>query len=374
MGSTRVLLIDDDNDVHVIVKALLEPQGFTVEAESSSDAGLIRLLGEPWHVALIDFRIDRRNGLELVREARAGGCIAPVLMLTGSSTVSTEREAMEQGFTQFIEKRELTSSSLSRHIRWAIDHHRTLQALARSNQELARSVDELERFAGVVGHDLRGPMHRIATTLELLDLRFAADLGDEGSQMIGRTIRAVNDLGELVDDLLAYARLNDVKFAEVPLDACMDRALAAHEDILVERGGKVEHSELGTLRGSRTHLTQLLQNLVGNALKFSPQDAPVVRVSGREQGAFYVLEVADEGIGIDPDHQQRIFEMFHRLHRDSDYPGTGIGLATCAKVAAIHGGRIEVDSTPGEGSTFRVYLALRPPEPLNPQAWSATRG
>ena len=207
--------------------------------------------------------------------------------------------------------------------------------------------------------------------LELLELRFAAELGDAGVAMIGNTIYAVEELGRLVDDLISYARLNDVRFTEVHLDVCLGRALETYEDSIVEREAQIDVQVLGPIRGSRSHLTQLFQNLVGNALKFSPQQRPVLRVRSRDEGPYRVVEVEDEGIGVAPEHHGRIFEVFQRLHRDDEYPGTGIGLATCAKVAEIHGGRIEVESQPGEGSIFRVYLAQRPPEPRSPGTWSS---
>lgn len=372
MTSLHTLLIDDDEDDRLLLSDAVADSGITMDTAATSDEGLKAMLEGSYDCILVDYRLDHRNGLELVSEARAKGFHGPVLLLTGGGARQLDDLAMEAGLTQFLEKRHALDGALVRAVRWAVDHDRTLQALTRANGELIRQNDELQRFASVVSHDLRGPMHRIAVTLELLELRFGESLGDEGTALIDRTQRSVQKLGDLIDDLLSYARLNNITFATVDLDECLADALERNEDQIVERRAVIDAEPLGKVRGSRSGLTQILQNLVSNAVKFSPGDGPVVQIRSRRANGFRILEVVDQGLGIAPEYQAQAFEMFRRVHRDRDIPGTGIGLAICAKVAQLHGGRMEVDSTPGEGSTFRVLLALAPPERPGSTAWSAT--
>ena len=368
----RVLLIDDDPDDRLLLGEAVADAGFDLATASNSNEGLEAMLTGQYDCVLCDFRIDHRNGLQLIAEARSGGFHGPVLLLTGRGSERVDAAALEAGLTQYLEKRHALDGALERSIRWAVDHDRTMRALTHANAELVRQNEELERFASVVSHDLRGPMHRIAVTLELLELRFGEAIGDEGSQLIERTQRSVQKLGDLIDDLLGYARLNNVEFEHLDLQDCLQDALDRNEDRIVERGVQIDADELGPIRGSRTALTQLLQNLISNAIKFSPQDRPVVRVRSRREHGYRVIEVQDDGLGIPLEYQDQAFEMFRRVHRDRKIPGTGIGLAICAKVAQLHGGRIELESTPGKGSTFRVHLALTPPERPATDQWSAT--
>jgi light-regulated signal transduction histidine kinase (bacteriophytochrome) len=162
----------------------------------------------------------------------------------------------------------------------------------------------------------------------------------------------------LINDLLAFSRVSTQggAFEPVDLGAVMSTSLANLAAAIRDNGAVVTSEVLPTVMADETQMVQLFQNLMGNALKFRGEAAPVVHVSARRRGEEWVLEVRDNGIGIDPEFRQKVFGVFQRLHRRQDYPGTGIGLAICKKVVERHGGRIWVESEAGRGSSFLFTL------------------
>jgi light-regulated signal transduction histidine kinase (bacteriophytochrome) len=158
----------------------------------------------------------------------------------------------------------------------------------------------------------------------------------------------------MINELLNYSRVGrrNAEFAEMETRAVAEGAIDALAAAIEESGATVELGTLPAIRGDKTLLHQLFQNLIGNGLKFRGERAPVIRLEARREGAGWLFSVADNGIGIEQEYLERIFLLFQRLHERTKYPGTGIGLAVCKKVVEHHGGRIWVESVPGEGSTF----------------------
>jgi light-regulated signal transduction histidine kinase (bacteriophytochrome) len=231
-------------------------------------------------------------------------------------------------------------------------------ALRRSRAELERSNRDLERFASAASHDLQEPLRMIASYVRLLREDLTGRLGPETERCMGFIEDGARRLKEMIDGLLAYSRvstwhpeLEPVDLAEV-LAECRERLAVA----IAERGATVTADPLPVVMGSRAQLVQLLQNLLANAVKFHGDRPPSVHVSARPSGDRWIVSVRDDGIGIPPEAHERILEMFERLHTGDEYPGTGIGLAICQRIAELHGGRIWVDSEPGRGSTFHVSL------------------
>jgi signal transduction histidine kinase len=235
-------------------------------------------------------------------------------------------------------------------------------ALASTLQDLQRSNEALEQFAYAVSHDLQAPIRAISGYAAILRDEHADALDDESRGCVGQIERGATHMGELVRDLLDYARVGSrgAEFRDVALDAVLDRALENLSIELSRQGAQVVREPLPKVSGDELQLVQLFQNLVGNAVKFHGDAAPVVRITARREGATFVVSVSDNGIGISPEYHERVFRVFERLHSGATYPGTGIGLATCQRVVERHGGRIWVDSVEGQGATFSFSLPVGP--------------
>lgn len=236
-------------------------------------------------------------------------------------------------------------------------------ALAENIRELARSNQELEEFAFVASHDLQEPLRRILTYAELTAARSMGRLDADASRHLGFIADSARRLQLLIRALLDLSRAahGEMERGTVDLGALADRIAAEHEPALSRGGGRVTRDALPALTGDRHLLEVLLRNLLNNALKFRGASAPQVHLSAREEGARWVVSVRDNGIGIAPEHLEKVFQIFQRLHSRAQYPGAGIGLALCRKIVERHGGRIWVESEPGRGTTFHFSIPKRAP-------------
>jgi PAS domain S-box-containing protein len=227
--------------------------------------------------------------------------------------------------------------------------------------ELERSNADLEQFAYVASHDLSEPLRMVSGFSQLLQKRYGGKLDAEADEFIGYTVDGVNRMQALIDDLLAFSRVGrgDRELTDVDAGAVASRALEALSAPLAETGADVAIGALPTVRGDERELGQLFQNLISNALKFHGDEPPRVRVTAEAEidGRDWVFAVADNGIGIEPHHAERIFKMFQRLHGRDAYPGTGIGLPICKKIVEHHGGRLWVEPSAEGGSVFKFTLA-----------------
>ncbi|MFC4424810.1 GAF domain-containing protein [Deinococcus navajonensis] len=245
--------------------------------------------------------------------------------------------------------------------------------VAERTEALARSNAELERFAYVASHDLQEPLRTITSLTELLERRYADTFDERGRTLLRMIIGGTLRMKTLLDDLLLYSRMGAERLTLEPVNTAeaVEQALEQLSDRLSESAGRMDYADLPVVCGNAFQLTQLFQNLLGNAIKFRrPGVVPEVQISATRAGAFWQFSVRDNGIGIDPAYFERIFVMFQRLHGREEYEGTGLGLAICQRVVERHGGRMWLESTPGEGSTFHFTLKALDacePERLSPQ-------
>lgn len=233
----------------------------------------------------------------------------------------------------------------------------TLELDAR-NRELERSNTALADFAYVASHDLQEPLRTVTSYTQLLSKRYGDKLDADGSEFIGYASDAAKRMERLIDDLLEYSHVISHDLEPVQSEAELETATRNLKERITETGTHIEWSPLPAVLANRGQLAVVFQNLVGNAIKYrAPDRPPVVRIEARREGTDWVFSVADNGIGIDPQHFERIFKMFQRLHARSQYDGTGIGLAVVKRIIDLHGGRIWVESDPGQGSTFFFTLS-----------------
>ena len=314
--------------------------------------------------------LDRLIRLTMLGALLALGC-AIVLALMVSKSISRPLLKLHQG-TEIIGKGDLehrvgTSEKdeigqLSRAFDDMLDRLAEVTAsrdeLDRARQELQRSNQELEQFAYVSSHDLQEPLRMVTSYTQLLAKRYEGQLDENADKYIAYAVDGATRMHQLIHDLLAYSRVSSQARSPEPVDceAVLKRVLVDLNTTIQEAGAQVAHDPLPTVMADPGQLARLLQNLVGNAIKYNDSDRPTVHVSAEREERMWRLSVRDNGIGIEPEHAERIFEIFQRLHRDKRYPGTGIGLAVCKKIVEQHGGKIWVEPTDGQGALFCFTL------------------
>ena len=228
------------------------------------------------------------------------------------------------------------------------------EKLAQMLSEMGRSNTELEQFAYVVSHDLQEPLRMVASYTRLLAKRYQGKLDTDADDFINYAVDGAERMRALLNDLLEYSRVGTrgKPFELIWCEDVLEKTLANLKVAIEDSRALVTHDYLPMLFADEGQLVQLFQNLIGNAIKFCNQKKPHIHVSAEKKDWVWAFSVRDNGIGIDPQHAQRIFEMFKRLHTREEYPGTGMGLAICKKIVERHGGHIWVQSQPGEGATF----------------------
>jgi PAS domain S-box-containing protein len=243
------------------------------------------------------------------------------------------------------------------------DRKRAEEILAQQASELTRSNADLQQFAYVTSHDLQEPLRGIISFSQLLARRYNGKLGEDADQFIEYIVSGADRMKGLIDALLTYSRVVNVEglpFGPVRLEAGIHSASMNLQAAIEESRAKVTHDPLPTVLADQVQLVQLFQNLMSNAIKYRlPEVPPHIHISAAQTARHCVVSVRDNGIGIDPDQAERIFGVFERLH-GKDIPGTGIGLAICKRIVEKHGGNIWVESSRGEGATFRFTLPCAP--------------
>ncbi|WP_312911930.1 sensor histidine kinase [Natronosalvus caseinilyticus] len=258
---------------------------------------------------------------------------------------------------EFFEPDEPTRD-VERMLNTLVDRARARSELNETVAELEESNERLRRFAYVASHDLQEPLRMISSYLQLLDSRYADDLDEEAREYIDFAVDGSDRMREMVDGLLAYSRIDmdEADFERVECDDVVDDVLTDLQVQIDETDAAVDLEPLPTVRGEVHQLKQLFSNLVSNAIKYSGDEPPRIEIADEKRGDRCVLSVADDGIGIETEYVDQIFDIFNRLHSNDEFQGTGIGLSLCRKIVDHHGGDIWVDSEPGDGTTFYFTL------------------
>jgi PAS domain S-box-containing protein len=239
------------------------------------------------------------------------------------------------------------------------ERKRAEEELGRYAAELKRSNEELEQFAYVISHDLHEPARMVNIYLDLLENRYQGQLDERADMFIDYAADSAERMQEMINALLDLSRVGTRGETLVPTDVegVLERTLRSLGWAIEEANAEVTHDPLPTVLADQAQLAQVFQNLVANGIKFCKEDVPPhVHVSAEQENDEWVFSVADNGIGIDPEQTERLFQIFQRLHTREEYEGTGMGLALCKRIVERHGGRIWVESKPGEGSTFIFTL------------------
>lgn len=233
-----------------------------------------------------------------------------------------------------------------------------LEALS---NDLKASNERLERFASTLSHDLREPLRMVSSYVQLLERHYGDDLDEDAREFIGYAVDGADRMQSMIDSLLEYSRVtaDEDVFEPTDADAVLEGVLEDLQIRIEETNAVVKVDELPTVRANREQLEQVFRNLIENAIQHSGDDPPRVHVGAEEAGDMWRFIVRDEGVGIDPAYQDRIFEMFEQIDGDDGNSGTaGMGLALCERIVDHHGGEIRVESEPGDGTTFTFTLPM----------------
>ena len=233
--------------------------------------------------------------------------------------------------------------------------------LKQTAAELASSNKELEHFAYIASHDLQEPLRMVTSYVQLLTRRYGDRLDGSAHEFIDFAIDGASRMQKMINDLLVYSRVGTrgKPFMNIDSEDVLGQALDNLKIALKESKAKVTHDRLPEVKADETQLVQLFQNLISNALKFREKKKLRIHISAEKNCQEWIFSVRDNGIGIDSQHAERIFQIFQRLHNKKEYPGTGIGLAVCKRIVERHSGRIWVDSQPGKGTTFFFSIPER---------------
>nr|WP_009630235.1 ATP-binding protein [Synechocystis sp. PCC 7509] len=237
---------------------------------------------------------------------------------------------------------------------------RQADELAQLAQDLKRSNADLKKFAYVASHDLQEPLNQVANYVQLLEMRYKEQLGEDAKEFINFAVEGVSLMQTLIDDVLTYSKVEllSVEFQPIDVETALNRALTNLRGRINETGATITSDELPTVLADGTQLMQLFQNLISNAIKFHSSNLPQIHIGATRLDDEWLFAVKDNGMGIEEQFSDRIFVIFQRLHTRDEYPGTGMGLAICKKIVECHRGRIWVESKLGQGATFYFTIPV----------------
>jgi signal transduction histidine kinase len=388
-----ILIVDDTLENLRILSQVLIEHGYRVRAAKSGREALASMQANLPDLVLLDVRMPDMDGYEVCTCLKADPAMqsVPVLFISALDETRDKLRGFEVGGVDYITKPFQPAEVLVR-VRTHLEISRLQTALKKDTedlflineqlhaeidlriaaevqlntimQDLQRSNADLQTFAHTVSHDLQEPLRMVTSYLGLLEQRTRQKLDPEALEFIRFATDGANRMQKLIKDILAYSRVDTQgkTFAATECEIVLEKVLLNLKSALAESGARITHDPLPQVYADATQLEQIFQNLIGNAIKFKNERQPVVVVQAEKKesqnGMEWVFSVTDNGIGIDPQYFDGIFAVFKRLHSREEYPGTGIGLAICQRIVERHGGRIWVESTPGQGSTFFFTLPV----------------
>jgi signal transduction histidine kinase len=364
-GVIRLLVVDDSPEDRITYKRLLKRSGapFEIVEADNAQAGLAAAAKHVLDCIILDYNLPDADGIDFIgsfrREARSPN--AAIVMVTGQGSEETAVAAMKLGATDYITKNTITDGFFPQAIQNATERARLKTKVKQYREDLEKSNQALSEFAHIVSHDMKAPLRRINSYCELI----REDVGDklkgtEAENYIGRLTSNAARLQKFIDDLLTFSRVlhaHEDKEAR-DLTAVAKEVLEDLAPMIDETHAQIAIEPLPVIEVYPVRIRQLFQNLIGNALKYRGEAAPVVTVSAQEEAGICTICVRDNGMGIAKEYQENIFKAFQRLHTQDKIEGTGLGLSICREVAEMHGGKIWVESEPGKGCAFYFTLPL----------------
>ncbi len=357
----NILIVDDRKENLLATEKVLKTLDAGIFKANSGNEALSLMLRHKFAVVLLDVQMPEMDGFEVAmlmqdHESMRG---IPIIFVTAlSKEEKYASQAAEIGAVDYIFK-PINPEILRSKVKVYLDIYVQREQILKLNAVLRQSNEELERFAYICSHDMQEPVRMMNSYGSLLRQNAGGRLDDKGEQYLGFIISNAQRMKKMIQDILTFSRIGreDIKIEQVDCNAIMREVLAEFETIIKEKSARMRCDSLPTLQTSSTLMRVLLQNLLGNALKFQDgSKPPEIAIEAEQQDSFWRFTVSDNGIGIDPAFHHKIFSIFQRLHRKEDYPGTGIGLSTCKKFVELCGGTIGFESSPGQGTMFFFTL------------------
>jgi two-component system sensor histidine kinase/response regulator len=369
----RVLLIEDNlGDARLIQESLAGGPGdpFDVETADRLGTALLRLRSGGIDAVLLDLSLPDSQGWDTFDKVKGEAPSVPIIVLTGLCDEALALRMVQGGAQDFVAKIELNGTILSRTIRYAIERERSEQQIRRFNEELEERVrartaeleaanQELEAFSASVSHDLRGPLHRIDGFSSILEETHGRLLNPEGKKCLERIHKGVREMAGIIESLLNLSRLGrqQLKMQPTPLDEVVALVLADFKAEIHDRQIDWKVGSLPFVECDQGLMRQVLTNLLGNSIKYTrPRDVAVIEIGQTTVDGDLVIFVRDNGAGFEMKYADKLFGAFQRLHRQEDFEGTGVGLATVRRIVHRHGGRIWAEAELDKGATFYFTL------------------
>lgn len=339
---------------------MLTNQGYEVRKALNGQRAIASVQSDPPDLILLDIRMPGMDGYAVCQQLKSDPktCDVPVIFISALDDALDKVKAFAVGGVDYVTKPFQEMEVLAR-IEHQLCIQRLKQQLLEHNQELARSNQELEQFAYVVSHDLQQPLQSITGFAKVMLFKYQDQLDQVGVDYLNRIHGSGDRMQRLIQDLLSYSRigLHAQEMQAVDLNILLKQVLENLDDSIKHNQTIFDFDPLPTVMGYETQLVQLFQNLIDNAIKFvKPGVIPQLKISSLQQGDFWLLEIHDNGIGIDAQHLEKVFNMFQRTQAAKSYSGTGIGLATCKKIVKNHGGQLWATSQVGIGTTFHFTI------------------
>lgn len=354
MPTQSVLLVDDDPMELLLTGDALEQAFPDVQVETEADSANLEALceGQNFDCVIIDYNMPGLDGLACARLLRAKHPFLPIILITGVGDEVLAARAMQSGVTDYIPKSKITPNSLFRTVEQAIKSAEHLRIIEDQR-------GELESFAFALAHDFKQPIRQIRMFSALLSESIAEGNAILIDKYLAFLTGAAHRLGDLVDVMAEYTLLNKPPLIEdVDLNEVIVAVRSSIDPYLEERRAQLTVNWLPTVKGNKTLMIQVAQNLIVNGLKYNTSEVPTLEVTYSASPEWCTLKFEDNGIGIEPAYIQEIFKPLIRLHTNSEYSGTGLGLTLAKKAVLAQSGTIWCESEVGIGSQFQVKLPL----------------